>query len=64
MQPRIIYDAKPGSPLEIDRDGVSLGNPTGDPAVFFGFIGWSILYNVALLLAMMRMFEVRWRVAD
>jgi hypothetical protein len=32
--------------------------------VFFGFIGWSILYNAVLVLAMMRLFQVRWRVAD
>lgn len=32
--------------------------------VFFGFCGWSIVYNTALLLAMIRMFQVRWRVAD
>jgi len=32
--------------------------------VFFGYVGWSILYNGALVLAMIRLFEVRWRVAD
>ena len=26
-------------------------------AVFFGYVGWSILYNAALLLAMMRLFR-------
>jgi ABC-type transport system involved in multi-copper enzyme maturation permease subunit len=36
----------------------------GNVHVFFGFIGWSMLYNVALVLAMMRLFQVRWRVAD
>ncbi len=32
--------------------------------LFFGHLGWAILYNGLLLLAMIRMFEVRWRVAD
>jgi ABC-type transport system involved in multi-copper enzyme maturation permease subunit len=36
----------------------------GNLRVFFGFIGWSFLYNVALVVAMMRLFQVRWRVAD
>jgi hypothetical protein len=32
--------------------------------MFFGYVGWSILYNGILLLLMMRLFQVRWRVAD
>ncbi len=51
-------------PLHIEQDGANVANSTPDVGVFFGYIGWSILYNGALLLAMMRMFEVRWRVAD
>jgi ABC-type transport system involved in multi-copper enzyme maturation permease subunit len=31
---------------------------------FFGFVGWSIVYNSGLVLLMMRLFQVRWRVAD
>jgi ABC-type transport system involved in multi-copper enzyme maturation permease subunit len=31
---------------------------------FFGFIGWSVLYNGLLIVAMMQLFQVRWRVAD
>jgi len=29
-----------------------------------GYVGWSLLYNGLLLMAMMRLFQVRWRVAD
>jgi hypothetical protein len=32
--------------------------------LFFGFLLWSLVYNGVLLLAMMRMFQVRWRVAE
>ena len=35
-----------------------------DPAIFFGYLIWSLLYNGALVLIMTRLFEVRWRVAD
>jgi hypothetical protein len=32
--------------------------------LFFGHLVWSIVYNGVLLLAMIRMFQVRWRVAE
>jgi ABC-type transport system involved in multi-copper enzyme maturation permease subunit len=32
--------------------------------LFFGHVVWSLAYNGVLLLAMMRLFQVRWRVAD
>jgi hypothetical protein len=51
-------------PLNIEQDGTNKVMSTPEVGVFFGYLGWSILYNGALLLAMMRMFEVRWRVAD
>jgi ABC-type transport system involved in multi-copper enzyme maturation permease subunit len=35
-----------------------------DLRVFFGFVGWAILYSTVLILIMMRLFQVRWRVAD
>ena len=31
---------------------------------FFGYIGWTIVYNSVLVLVMIRSFQVRWRVAD
>ncbi len=37
---------------------------TSDLRIFFGYIGWSIVYNAALVLMMMQLFQVRWRVAD
>jgi ABC-type transport system involved in multi-copper enzyme maturation permease subunit len=54
-------------PLDIDNENVvatSQAASGGSGHVFFGFVGWSILYNAALVLAMMRLFQVRWRVAD
>jgi ABC-type transport system involved in multi-copper enzyme maturation permease subunit len=51
-------------PLEIGRAGSAAMSHPADLAVFFGYIGWSILYNGALVALMMRLFEVRWRVAD
>jgi ABC-type transport system involved in multi-copper enzyme maturation permease subunit len=35
-----------------------------DLRIFFGYLGWSLVYNGVLILAMMRLFQVRWRVAD
>ncbi len=55
-------------PLNIEANEMRAagGGPaaTSDLRVFFGFIGWSILYSAVLILAMMRLFQVRWRVAD
>jgi hypothetical protein len=48
-------------PLEIED--VSTG-ASADLPQFFGYFGWSLLYNAALVAAMMRLFQVRWRVAD
>jgi ABC-type transport system involved in multi-copper enzyme maturation permease subunit len=52
-------------PLDVSRGD----NPaaTAVPAnlrLFFGYVGWSIVYNAALILMMTRLFQVRWRVAD
>ncbi|MCC6493839.1 MAG: ABC transporter permease subunit [Pirellulales bacterium] len=35
-----------------------------DARIFFGFIAFAIVYNTALLLAMMQLFKVRWRVSE
>ncbi len=55
-------------PLNIGEDEMraagSAPASTGDLRVFFGFVGWSILYNGVLILAMTRLFQARWRVAD
>jgi ABC-type transport system involved in multi-copper enzyme maturation permease subunit len=53
-------------PLDVSSgEGPNSAPPTaGNLHVFFGFIGWSILYNVALVVAMIRLFQVRWRIAD
>ena len=37
---------------------------TSDLRIFFGYLGWSVLYNGVLILVMMRLFQMRWRVAD
>jgi ABC-type transport system involved in multi-copper enzyme maturation permease subunit len=52
-------------PLEIqDGENTSRSVATPNLPLFFGHLGWSILYNGGLLLAIMRRFGVRWRVAD
>lgn len=47
-----------------DENAGTAAAPTYDLRVFFGFVGWSIMYNAFLVLMMMRLFQVRWRVAD
>jgi ABC-type transport system involved in multi-copper enzyme maturation permease subunit len=55
-------------PLDIvddnDRSAVGTRASTADLRVFFGFVAWTIVYVSALVLAMSRLFQVRWRVAD
>ena len=52
-------------PLEMDdEDGQSLTVASPSWLLFLGYVGWSLLYNGLLLMAMMRLFQVRWRVAD
>jgi hypothetical protein len=52
-------------PLDVSRDDVDIvAVAAGNLPLFFGFVGWSVLYNGALVLAMTRLFQVRWRVAD
>ncbi|MEX0613303.1 MAG: ABC transporter permease subunit [Pirellulales bacterium] len=53
-------------PLDVNTgERPDVAPPTdSDLRVFFGFVGWSVLYNSALLVTMMRLFQVRWRVAD
>jgi ABC-type transport system involved in multi-copper enzyme maturation permease subunit len=48
------------------NSGNSAANATAnsDLHVFFGFIAWTVIYNTVLILLMMRLFQVRWRVAD
>jgi ABC-type transport system involved in multi-copper enzyme maturation permease subunit len=58
--------------LPLNIEGVDAVGPTNSAAasassslgLFFGYIGWAVLYNGALFAAMIRLFEVRWRVAD
>jgi len=55
-------------PLNIAEDDArAIGTtpiPDSDLRVFFGFLGWTILYCTVLVLAMTQLFQVRWRVAD
>jgi hypothetical protein len=51
-------------PLDAATDNLNSVESTANAQLFFGYVGWTILYNAVLLLAMMRMFQVRWRVAD
>ncbi|MCA9241283.1 MAG: ABC transporter permease subunit [Planctomycetales bacterium] len=56
-------------PLEMDRGAGGQTNAAqlqaiGDLEVFYGFVGWSVLYNVALLILIMWLFHARWRVSE
>ena len=56
-------------PLDIEHGDGNSGVPataavSSNLGLYFGHVGWSVLYNGLLLLAMMRLFQVRWRVAD
>ena len=55
-------------PLNIAEDDARAMGKTpaadSDLRVFFGFVGWTILYCTVLILAMTQLFQVRWRVAD
>ena len=48
--PLSIPDAPPGAPALV--------------SIFWGYLGFSVVYNTALLLAMMWLFQMRWRVSD
>jgi ABC-type transport system involved in multi-copper enzyme maturation permease subunit len=47
-----------------DNDGQLHSDAVPNLLVFCGYVGWSLVYNGLLLLIMMRLFQVRWRVAD
>ena len=53
-------------PLNIADDENPSANISApyDLRIFFWYLGWSAVYNTALVLTMMRLFQVRWRVAD
>jgi ABC-type transport system involved in multi-copper enzyme maturation permease subunit len=52
-------------PLDVSRDEVnSTAVAASNLPLFFGYVLWSILYNGLLIVAMMRLFQFRWRVAD
>jgi ABC-type transport system involved in multi-copper enzyme maturation permease subunit len=52
-------------PLDIARGGDPVSTPTpSNMRLFAGFIGWSLVYNVGLILMMTRLFQARWRVAE
>jgi ABC-type transport system involved in multi-copper enzyme maturation permease subunit len=52
-------------PLDVSRgDNPAATANVGDLRLFFGYLGWSVIYNASLILMMTRLFQVRWRVAD
>jgi ABC-type transport system involved in multi-copper enzyme maturation permease subunit len=53
-----------GSMISSSEAAAAAQAAASDLWIFFGFIGWTILYNGVLILIMMRLFQVRWRVAD
>jgi ABC-type transport system involved in multi-copper enzyme maturation permease subunit len=53
--------------LPLDVSGEDLNSTAlaaSNLPLFFGYIGWSVLYNGLLVVVMSRLFQVRWRVAD
>jgi ABC-type transport system involved in multi-copper enzyme maturation permease subunit len=53
-----------GSMISSSEAAAAAQAAAADLWIFFGYIGWTILYNGVLILIMMRLFQVRWRVAD
>ncbi len=55
-------------PLDVnseERDpNAAKSQSIGDLPVFYGHVGWSVLYNGTLLLLIMWLFHARWRVAE
>jgi ABC-type transport system involved in multi-copper enzyme maturation permease subunit len=52
-------------PLDVSGDDLNTtALAASNLPLFFGYIGWSVIYNGMLVLAMIRLFQVRWRVAD
>ena len=52
-------------PLDVSLgDNAGATASSGDLPMFFGYLGWSLVYNTGLILMMTRLFQVRWRVAD
>jgi hypothetical protein len=52
-------------PLDIPRGENTPDVPvTSNLRLFAGFIGWSLVYNSALVVLMTRLFQARWRVAE
>jgi ABC-type transport system involved in multi-copper enzyme maturation permease subunit len=56
-------------PLEVETADAIAGTTNAVPSnsnlpVFFGHLVWALVYNGVLLLAMMQLFQVRWRVAE
>jgi hypothetical protein len=51
-------------PLDIPRENAANVEVQSNLRLFAGFVGWSIVYNSALIVLMTRLFHARWRVAE
>lgn len=52
-------------PLDIESDSdKNAAQAIGDINIFYGYLGWTMLYNAALLLLIMWLFHARWRVSE
>jgi ABC-type transport system involved in multi-copper enzyme maturation permease subunit len=51
-------------PLEIETEQLSAAMPSFRPTIFWGHLGWSVVYNLALLVGMVWLFQRRWRVSQ
>jgi len=57
-------ESSEGATLNSTEAAAAAKAASSDLRIFFGYVGWTILYNAVLILVMMRLFQVRWRVAD
>lgn len=54
-------------PLSIERnDGAppKTAQSVGEPLIFFGYLGWSLVYNGLMLGIVTWLFQARWRISD
>jgi hypothetical protein len=52
-------------PLDIPRDENAVDAPVASNLrLFAGYLGWTLVYNSALVVLMSRLFQARWRVAE
>ncbi|MEM6655201.1 MAG: hypothetical protein AAF596_05300, partial [Planctomycetota bacterium] len=54
-------------PLDIESPtsgAIGAAQAAGEPLIFFGYVGWSVLYNALLLGLVVWLFQSRWRIGE